>query len=86
MARRESGKHFYGGWFHFVGSILSGADAARRIAENMWKPDLGAQSEFFSLGFSTRALLVREPFKGSPLVQLEFTVKIPWVIGAQEPT
>jgi hypothetical protein len=28
MARLSSGKHLYGGWFHFVGSILSGADAA----------------------------------------------------------
>ena len=85
MARLETGKHFYGGWFHFVGSILSGADAAKQIAENSWQPDLESQSEFFSLGFSARADLVRDPFKGLPLVQFEFTAKIPWVIDAEAP-
>jgi hypothetical protein len=85
MARLESGKHFYGGWFHFVGSILSGADGAKQIAENTWQPDLESQSEFFSLGFSARADLAREPLKGLSLVQFEFTVKIPWVIDAEEP-
>jgi hypothetical protein len=85
MARLESGKHLYGGWFHFVGSIISGADAARKIGENIWQPDLEAKSEFFCLGFSARADLVRKPFEGLPLVQLEFTVKIPWIIAAEEP-
>lgn len=86
MARLECGKHSYGGWFHFVGSILSGADAAKQIAENLWQPDLEAASEFFDLGFSARSQLVREPYKGLPLVQFEFTVKIPWIISAEEPT
>jgi hypothetical protein len=86
MARLTSGSHLYGGWFHFVGSILSGADAAKPVAENLWQPDLEATNDNFSLGFSTRLALVREPFAGLPLVQLEFTAKAPWVLTATEPT
>jgi len=85
MARLETGNHLYGGWFHFVGSILSGTDAAKQIAKNLWQPDLESQSEFFSLVFSARTGLVRDPFKGLPLVQFEFTAKILWVINAEEP-
>ncbi len=85
LARLESDRHFYGGWFHLVGSVLSGADGHRQIAQNIWQPDLEMQSEFFSLGFSSRVALVRKSFEGLPLVQLEFTAKIPWVIEAEEP-
>jgi hypothetical protein len=85
MTRLESGRPLYGGWFHFVGSILSGADAARQVAENIWKPDLEAASEYFNLGFSSRGQLVRKPFEGLQLVQVEFTAQVPWVITATEP-
>jgi len=85
MARLESGRHIYGGWFHFVGSIISGADAAKKVAENVWQPDLEETSEYFSLGFSSRVALVRDSFKGLPLVELEFTAKVPWVLATTEP-
>ena len=86
MARLESGRHLYGGWFHLVGSIVSGADAAEKISENTWRPNLEESSEYFSLGFSSRLELVREPFAGLPLVQLEFTAKVPWVLARGEPS
>lgn len=86
MARLETGKHFYGGWFHFVGSITSGSDAARQIRENLWRPDFENASESFSFGFSAHIALAREPFKGLPLVQFEFSTEIPWIIEAEEPT
>lgn len=86
LARLSSGKHRYGGWFHFVGSILSGADAAKQVAENLWQPDLEVENENFSFGFSSRLGLVRKPFVGLPLVQLEFTAKVPWVLASPEPT
>jgi hypothetical protein len=86
MAPLPSGSHLYGGWFHFIGSILSGADAARQVAENIWQPDLELAGENFSLGFSSRLALVRGPFAGSPLVQLEFTANVPWVLASSEPT
>ena len=86
IAREESGRHLYGGWFHFVGSIISGADAAKQVAENTWQPDLEETSEYFSLGFSSRLELVRAPFKQLPLVQLEFTAKVPWLLATAEPS
>jgi hypothetical protein len=86
LARLPSGRHLYGGWFDFVGSILSGADAAKQVAENIWQPDLEEADENFSLGFSSRLSLVRKTFAGLPLVQLEFTAKAPWVLPSAEPT
>jgi hypothetical protein len=85
MGRMESGKHFYGGWFHCVGSILSGADAAKHVADNVWRPDLENVTEGFSLGFSSRIELLRKPFEGKPIVQVEFTANVPWVISSPEP-
>jgi len=86
MVRLAPGRHLYGGWFHFVGSIVSGADAAKQIAENTWQPALQKMSESFSLGFSSRVALVREPFKNLPLVQLEFTAEVPWILEKAEPS
>jgi len=85
MARLENGQHLYGGWFHLVGSIISGADAAKQIAQNAWQPDLESESENFSLGFTSRLELVRKPFKGLQLVQVEFAAQIPWILTAKEP-
>ena len=85
MARLASGKHLYGGWFHFVGSILSGADAAKQVAENLWQPDLERISQNFNLGFSSRVALARKTFAALPLVQLEFTAEVPWVLTTPEP-
>jgi hypothetical protein len=38
-----------------------------------------------SIGFHTNIALVREPFAGLPLVQLEIIAQLPWVIAAPEP-
>ncbi len=86
MSCLAPGQHLYGGWFHFVGSILSGADAWKQVAEHVWQPDLEDLSENFSLGFSSRVALVRPPFAGLPLVQLEFTAKVRWVLASPEVT
>jgi hypothetical protein len=86
MARLPSGRHLYGGWFHFVGSIVSGADAARQVGECIWQPDLELADDNFRVGFSSRLALVRGPFAGLPLVQLEFSAKVPWVLASGEPT
>ena len=44
MARLETGRHLYGGWFHFVGSIISGADAAEKISETLGGQTLKKQA------------------------------------------
>jgi hypothetical protein len=86
MARLTSGKHLYSGRFHFVGSIVSGGEAWKEVAENLRQPDLEEADENFSLGFTSRLGLVREAFAGLPLVQLEFTAKAPWVLSSGEPS
>jgi hypothetical protein len=83
--RVEFGRHLYGGWFHLAGFIVSRADAAKQVSENVWRPDPECESENFSLGFTSRVHLVREPFEQSPLVRLEFNAHVPWILEAKEP-
>ena len=85
LGRVAPGRHLYGGWFHFVGTVLSGADAWKQVRENVWQPDLQPVIENFSLGFSSRLGLVRKPFAGLSLVQLEFSATVPWVLQSPEP-
>jgi hypothetical protein len=85
MCRLPSGFHYYGGWFHFVGRILSGADAAKQIRENVWQPDLHTSTDHFKFGFSSRVQQVKPAFAGLPLVQFEFSAEVPWLLDAKEP-
>jgi hypothetical protein len=78
-------KHHYGGWFHFVGRIVSGADASKQITTNAWGFDLEKVSAEFELGFTHRIGLLKEPFQGHPVVQLEFQAAVPWVLTGEEP-
>jgi hypothetical protein len=70
FARLARGRHFYAGWFHFVGTILEGRDAAVQIAENTWQPDLEPVTDRFKLGFTSRVALVAKAFEGLQVVQL----------------
>jgi hypothetical protein len=79
------GKHHYGGWFHLVGRIVSGSDAAKQIATNAWGFDLEKISGEFELGFTNRIGLLRDHFKGHPIVQLEFQAVVPWLLADPEP-
>lgn len=85
LARLDSGLHEYGGWFHFVGSLVSGRDAWIPDSPTAWHADLKQISTTFALGFTARVNLVKPSFKGHPLVQLEFDAKIPWLLGEPEP-
>lgn len=85
FGRLAPGKHLYGGWFHFVGSILSGGDARKQRTEKVWQVELEDINDDFSLGFTSFVTLAREPMKGMPLIQLEFTAKVPWVLPTSEP-
>jgi hypothetical protein len=85
MARLKSGKHLYGGWFHFVGSILDGQDAAVQVSENLWRPALEEISDGFSLGFTSKLALVPKSFDGLQVVQLEFNAQLPWTLESMEP-
>src|SRR5579862_3258505 len=85
MGRLPTGLHYYGGWFHFVGKILSGADAEKKIRENVWQPDLHTSTDRFKFGFTSRVQQVRQAFAGLPLIQLEFSAEVPWVLDSKEP-
>jgi hypothetical protein len=85
MAAGAQYKHLYGGWFHSMGSVQEGRDAARQVAENIWKPDLEPVSESFSLGFTSKNHLAPKPFEGLRLVRVEFTVELPWVLETSAP-
>jgi hypothetical protein len=85
--RIAPGRHHYGGWFHFVGMIVSGSDAAKQIGTTAaWSFDLEEISPGFKLGFTRRIGLLKAPFKGHPIVQLEFDAEVPWVLAEPEPT
>jgi hypothetical protein len=86
MGRMESGRHHYGGWFHLVGSLVSGEHAAKQVAENTWQPDLEKTDEYFQIGFSSQIELIQAPFKNLPLIQLEFIAEVPWVLDSPEPS
>ena len=84
--REPSGLHLSGGWFHFVGSILSGADAWKTAGGESWTQALEPLFDGFEFGFTARLALVRDPFRGHSVVQLEFMTRIPWVIPDVETT
>jgi hypothetical protein len=87
LGRASSGLHHYGGWFHFVGTIESGSGAWRPMDDHpdVRTADFEHISPTLSIGFHTDVVLVRPPFTGFPLVQLEISVELPWVITAEEP-
>lgn len=63
----DSGLHFYGGWFHFIGKIES----------------QGAQFKLngdFSVDFSEQYAPMFAQFKGKPTVRIDFSTYLPWIL------
>ena len=87
-ARLENGLHNYGGWFHFVGKIESGADALKQIGDTPCEGtfELEQLGEHFQFGFSNCLGLVRESFRDQSLIQLEFSTNARWVLRDSEPS
>ncbi len=81
------GLHFYEGWFHFVGGVRSGPDSFVPIpGTNGGTIELEPLTDRFSIGFTgNRGAVVQAPFRGSPLVELDFEACIPWVLQKPEP-
>ena len=86
QGRAASGLHHYGGWFHFVGEIVSGRPAWKSTdgSSNFSIADFEPLSESVSIGLRGDAALVRAPFQGLSLVQLDFHAELPWVIDAPD--
>jgi hypothetical protein len=85
FCRRPTGKHFYKPWFHFIGRIEGGRDAAVESPKGGRNWDLEAIAEGCSLGFTARADLLPKAFVGNPIVQIEIQVEVPWVLPSQDP-
>jgi hypothetical protein len=89
--REPQGLHWYQGWFHFVGFIVSGKDAESIVGldhkgEPYGKIDLKPITDNFSIGFTKRAELVDPAFRtGKPITQIDFSTKIPWMLSTPEP-
>ena len=82
--RVDSNLHSYGGFFHFVGNLKSGAEGVQYDG-NVGTYHLERVGDYFEYGFRRDAALVEEPFNDQPIVQLEFTTLVPWMIDAPDP-
>ncbi|GJL80120.1 MAG: hypothetical protein NPINA01_31090 [Nitrospinaceae bacterium] len=78
--RLDSGLHSYGGWYHFIGSIVDGADCVQNCSV-----ELERISDKASFGFSRQASLVHDSFPDHPVIQLDIDIEIPWVLNETEP-
>ncbi|WP_068135009.1 hypothetical protein [Roseimaritima ulvae] len=74
FGRLESGQHFYGGWYHFVGHVLEG--------EQELAPHLRVDS--FAWFFHAKPALLTDASAGLPIVQLEIEAEIPWLSNLPE--
>jgi hypothetical protein len=85
--RLPTGLHSYGTWFHLVGRIDDGKDAAvPLVGGNGFTFDLEPVGDGFSLGFTSKVDLVSEAFAGGPVAQIDIMAEAPWVIPDDEPT
>ena len=71
VTRLQPGLHQYGGWFHFIGNIVK-------------QPAGPANLNRFTIDFVSHNSLAAEAFANHPLVQIEITAEIPWVLTEEE--
>ena len=67
-ARMESGLHLYGGWFHFIGSVSKQPNGPAQVGEH------------FTIDFLVDRALAAKSFESQPLIQVEITAEVPWVL------
>lgn len=82
--REETGLHLIGGFYHFVGRIVSGDDVLQ-MKKGWGHFQFEQLAPCFEFGLSHHLQLVRSAFGSNPLVQLEFQTRVPWVLGEPEP-
>jgi len=74
-ARLAPGRHDYGGWFHFVGSLDRTGDFAPVSYGNG-----------FTAWMKRKSAPESEALRGQPLVELEFhSENVPWALDEAEP-
>jgi hypothetical protein len=71
-AASSNGSRLYGGWYHFVGEVVADPGISAKVGqpgETKW-----------NLSFRSGNNLAFESFNGLCLVELTFTVELPWVL------
>ncbi len=82
--REDSALHLTGGWYHVVGRILSGRDVIKQTHESGGVYEFEKLTGGCEFGFTNSLALVRVPFAGKHLIQLEFITRVPWVLSEPE--
>lgn len=74
FVRLGPGRHFYGGWFHFVGTLERSGDFPRV-----------PMSDDFEVWLTGKGAPPLDSLKGLPLVGVEFqATAVPWVLDEEE--
>lgn len=85
FARHQDGTHLYCGIFYFKGRIESGRDCKRLIGKDAFVIDGIEMNEHFSIGFTRgHALSHFDKDEWNDLVQVDFSVVLPWVLEDAE--
>jgi hypothetical protein len=72
----STGLHITGGFFHVIGSIVSGADVLEWSGSS-GSYHFGPMSPPFEFGFRSKADLVSDPFWSHSVIQLDFMTQVP---------
>jgi len=78
----HDGKLHYGGFYHIVGSYLSGEDVWQPVAKNLARQNsvkMFNVADGFDIGFTHKVALVPEGFP-RPVLQMEVRFSLPWVL------
>ena len=67
------GCHLYGGWFYLVGEMVTAGE------RNLSAPDCHDDAQHFEF-FFTRSHPNAEAFRGGPMLAIEFTAHVKWVL------
>ena len=77
----EDGYCFNAGWWHFIGEVETEGEPAIEL-----RPAAGTRAREFTLVFLPgQASLKLASLPSAPLVQVEFSVKLPWVLDEPYP-
>ncbi len=78
----KDGTLLYGGFYHICGILITGESAWRRISENksVWNDETAfAITDYFHVSVQNDVYLLEDNFP-LPVIQLEFSADIPWVL------
>lgn len=78
FGQTDCGRRLYSGFYHFVGEVIGGPGDRMSVIE---AETANAPWQVF---FANRRSLAFDSFGDQPLVQLEFTVELPWVLPEAE--